>query len=103
MGIIKMYFFFYHSYCLRLLLFVCIDVESNSGPRFDNRVRVLYSNIRGLEANLDELAVAGSGYDALVCTESKVSDRRHLPEQQSKKHISRRNSRACEKLTSHTP
>ena len=61
-----MNFFFYHSYCLRFLLFVCGDVESNSGPRFDNKVRVLYSNIRGLEANLDELAVAGSGYDALV-------------------------------------
>ena len=43
-------------------------------------VRVLYSNIRGLHANLDELAVVGSDYDALVCVENKVSDRRHLAE-----------------------
>ena len=34
------------------------DLETGSG----RRVRVLYSNIRGLYANLDELAVAGSGY-----------------------------------------
>ena len=63
---------------MRLLLIVCGDIESNPGS--DGRVRVLYSNIRGLHANLDELAVAGSGYDVLVCTESKVSDRRHLSE-----------------------
>ena len=42
--------------------------------------RVLYSNIRGLHANLNELAVSGSGYDVLVCAESKVSNRRHLSE-----------------------
>ena len=46
----------------------------------DRRVLVLYSNISGLHANLDELAVAGSDYDVLVCAESKVSDRRHLSE-----------------------
>ena len=38
------------------------------------------SNIRGLHPNLDELAVAGSDYDVLVCAEFKVSDRRHLSE-----------------------
>ena len=43
-------------------------------------VRVLYSNIRGLHANLNKLAVAGSDYDILVCAESKVSDRRLLSE-----------------------
>ena len=43
-------------------------------------VRVLYSNIRGLHANLDELAVAVSDYDVLVCADSKVSYRRHLSE-----------------------
>ena len=36
-------------------------------------VRVLYSNIRGLHENLDELAVAETDYDVLVCAESKVS------------------------------
>ena len=76
----KINFFFYLSYRLRLLLIVCGDVESNQRLGSDKRVRVLYSNIRGLPANLDELAVAGSGYDVLVCAESKVSDRCHLSE-----------------------
>ena len=34
------------------------DIESNLSPGSDRRVRVFYSNIRGLLANLDELAVA---------------------------------------------
>ena len=59
-----------------MLLIVCGDVESNPGPGSDKRVQVLYSNIRVLHANFDELAVAGSDYDV----ESKVSDRRHLAE-----------------------
>ena len=36
MGIIKIYFFFYFS--LHLLLIVCGDVESNPGPGSDKRV-----------------------------------------------------------------
>ena len=71
---------FYLSYWLRLLLIVCGDLESNPGPCSDMRVRVLYSNIRGLHVNLDELAVAGSDYNVLVCAESKVSDRCNLSE-----------------------
>ena len=42
------------------------DVESNPVLGSDLRFRVLYSNIRGLHANFDELAVAGSAYDVLV-------------------------------------
>ena len=60
---------------MRLLLIVCGDVESNPGS--DWRIQLLNSDICGLRANLDELAVAGSDYDVLVCAESKVSDR-HL-------------------------
>ena len=71
---------FYLFYWLRLLLIVCGDIESNLGTGSDRRVRALYYNICGLDANLDELAVAGSDYDVLVCGESKVSDRRHLSE-----------------------
>ena len=52
---------------------MCGDVESKQGPGSDKRVLVLYSNIRGLHANLDELAVAESDYDVLVCSKSKVS------------------------------
>ena len=37
-------------------------------------VLVLYSNIRLLHANLEEVAVAGSDYDVLFCVESKISD-----------------------------
>ena len=76
MCIIKMYFFCYRSCWLHLLVIVSGNVKSNPGPGSDNRVRVLCSNIRGLYANLDELAVAGPDYDVLVCSESKVSDRR---------------------------
>ena len=43
-----------------MLLIICSDVKSNPGSGSDKRVRVLYSNIRGLPTNLDELAVAGS-------------------------------------------
>ena len=73
----KIYFFFYRSYWFRLLLIVCGDIESNPGPGSERRVRVHHSNIRDLHANLDELGVAGSGYDVLVCAESKVSDHCH--------------------------
>ena len=43
-----------------LLLIVYGDVESNLGPGSDKRVQVCYSNICGLHANLDKLAMAGS-------------------------------------------
>ena len=70
MSIIRIYFFVYLSYWLHLLLIVCGDVESNPGTGSHKRVQALYSNIRGLHANLDELAVAGSDYDVLVYAES---------------------------------
>ena len=67
MDFLKINFFFYHSYWLCLLLIICDDVESNPGPGSDRRDRVLYCKIRGLHANLGELAVAGSDLDVLVC------------------------------------
>ena len=60
------------------MLIVCGDVESNPGPGSDKRVRVLYSSIRGLHSNIDELAVAGSDYDVFVSAEYNVSVGRHL-------------------------
>ena len=48
--------FFQLSYWLCLLLIVCGDIQSSSGS--DRRVWVLYSDIRGLHANLDEFAEA---------------------------------------------
>ena len=79
MDFLRINFFFYLSYWLCLLI-VCGDIVSNPGPGSDRRVRVLYSNIHGLHANLDELAVARSDYDVLVCAQSKISDRRLLSE-----------------------
>ena len=79
MDFLKIIFSFFLSYRLRLFLFVCFDSESNPGPGSDRTVWVLYSNICGLRANLDALAVAGSDY-VLVCTKSRVSDRCHLSE-----------------------
>ena len=63
----------------RLLLIACGNVESNLGTGSNKVVRVLYSNICGLHANLSELAVAGLNY-VLVCAKSKVSDHCHLSE-----------------------
>ena len=75
---------FFYKFCQNyfiLLSFLLVnDIESNPGPGSDERVRVLYSNIRGLHASLDELAVARSCYRVFFCAESKVSDRRHLSE-----------------------
>ena len=45
------------NFFLRLLSIVYGDIESNPGQGSDKRVRVLYSNIRSLHANLDELTV----------------------------------------------
>ena len=78
MDFLKISFFFYLSYRLHLLLIVSFSIKSNPGPSSDGRVWVLYSNIHGLHANLDELAMAGSDYDVLVCAESKVSDHHHI-------------------------
>ena len=50
-----------------------------SWSRFWQEVRVIYSIIRSLHANVDELAVPGSDY-VFVCAEPRVSDRRHLSE-----------------------
>jgi len=63
-----------------LLLLVAGDVETNPGPRHRPDVRVLYSNIRGLFANLSELMVASAGFDILCLSETLVTSRRHLCE-----------------------
>ena len=42
--------------------------------------RLLYSNVRGLAENLSDLTVALSRYDILLCSETLVSDMRHVSE-----------------------
>ena len=41
---------------------------------------VLYSNIRGLYENLHDLIVASKGFDILFCSETLVSNFRHISE-----------------------
>ena len=75
MGLI--YLLFYA--CLKLQF---LDVETSPGPRrpVPGVCRILCSNVRGLSRNLNNLTVASSQYDLLLCSETLVSDRRHLSE-----------------------
>ena len=69
------YFNFYA--CLRLRF---LDAEPNPNPRRPVPVvcRILCSNARGLAGNLSDLTVASSQYDILLCSETLVSDMRHV-------------------------
>ena len=65
--------------CLRLRF---PDVETNPGPRrpVAASCRILCSNVRGLSCNLSDLAVASSQYDIVLCSDTLVSDLRHVSE-----------------------
>ena len=58
------------------------NVETNPGARrpVAASCRILCSNGRGLCENLGDLAVASSQYDILLCSETLVSDLRHVSE-----------------------
>ena len=70
-------YFFYACLTLRFP-----DVETNTGPRrpVPTVCRLLCSNVRGLAGNLSDLTVASSQYDILLCSETLVSDMRHVSE-----------------------
>ena len=71
-----LYLIFYG--CLRLRF---LDVETNPDPRRPApAVRILCSNVRGLAGNLSDLTVASSQYDIMLCSETLVSDMRHVSE-----------------------
>ena len=55
---------------------------ATAGPRrpVSAVCRILSSNVRGLAGNLSDLAVASSQYDILLCSETLVSDMRHVSE-----------------------
>ena len=55
-------------------------MEFNPGPDSRPDVRILYSNIRGLHANLSELSISSADFDVLCLSETLVSDRRHISE-----------------------
>ena len=69
-----------------LIYFVCLVTrypakEVNPGPRVHFLLpawfRVMFSNIYGLHGNLDELAVAASHFDTVLCCEKKETRQRH--------------------------
>ena len=72
------YYFLFYVY----LLLLSGDVEFNPGPSHfgRNKCRILYSNIRGLHANLNELSFISKNYDIILCSETLVSDMRHVSE-----------------------
>ena len=57
-------------------------METNPGPRrpAPAACRILCSSVRGLAGNLRDLTVASSQYDILFCSETLVSDIRHVSE-----------------------
>ena len=59
-----------------------MDVETNPGRRrpVPDVCRILCTNVQGPAGNLSELAVASSQYDILLCSETLVSDMRHVSE-----------------------
>ena len=68
-----------------LIFYACLelrfpDVETNPGPRrpVPGACRILFSNVRGLSKNLSDVTVASSQYDLLLCSETLVSNRRHI-------------------------
>ena len=73
--------FFYLIFygCMRLRF---LDVETNPSPHHPVPAvcRILCSNVRDLAGNLSDLTVASSQYDILLCSETLVSDIRHLSE-----------------------
>ena len=70
-----MYLIFYVCLTLRVL-----DVETNPSPQHPVPAvcRILCSNVQGLAGNLSDLTVASSQYDILFCSETLVSDMRHV-------------------------
>ena len=72
-----LYLIFYGCLKLRFL-----DVETNPGAHrpVPAVCRILCSNVRGLAGNLSDLTVASSQYDILLCSETLVSDMRHVSE-----------------------
>ena len=63
------------------LIFYALDVDTNPGPLrpVPAVCRILCSNVQGLARNLSDLTVASYQYDILFCSETLVSDMRHLP------------------------
>lgn len=72
--------FFCCSPFLYFLILLSGDIESNPGPSRHKFCRLLYCNIRGLHGNLLDLAAVSSQFDIVCCSETLVTDRRHVSE-----------------------
>ena len=71
-----LYLIFYG--CLRLRL---LYVDTNPGQRRTVPVcRILCCNVWGLARNLSDLTLASYQYDIMLCSETLVSDMRHVSE-----------------------
>ena len=59
-----------------------LNVETSPGPRrpVPGVCRILCSNVRGMAANFSDLTVTSSQCDIPLCSETLVSDRRHMSE-----------------------
>ena len=57
-------------------------MKTNSGPwcPVSGVCKILYINVHGLARNNSDLTMASSRFDILVCSETKVSDMRHVSE-----------------------
>ena len=72
---------------LHIIFYVCLrlrflDVKTNPGPwsPVPAVCRILCSNVQGLARNLSYLTMASYQYDILLCSETLVSDMRHVSE-----------------------
>ena len=65
--------------CLRLRF---LDVETNPGPHrpVPAVCRIVGSNVQRLTGNHSDLTVTSSQYEILLCSETLVSDMRHVSE-----------------------
>ena len=70
-----------------LLVYGCLklqfsDVEENPGPSTvpRDKCEIMFSNINGIHGNTEDLVVAASGLDFVVCSVTKVYGCRHVTE-----------------------
>ena len=74
--LVRMAFTYSVNFLLIILALLAGDVEENPGPTACRRrqCRMLYSNIRGLHANLNDLIIASRQFDIVFCSETLVSN-----------------------------
>ena len=72
---------------IQLLFYACLelrfpDVETNPCPRrpVPGSCRILCSSVQGLSKNLSDVRMPSSRYDLLLCSDTLVSERRHISE-----------------------